>query len=208
MLKTTYRLNTPLTEWPSKMFYQGDLHAAAGNADHRFSMKANSHHDERLNSDPSLVRVEISHEGNKVKSDEEADETAAIIEELLLGGIAPGEIGVVTPFRAQAGRIRSLLRMKRFATFPEIHEITVDTVERFQGQEREVMIVSFVVSDVEFMDRLANFLTQPQRLNVAVTRARTKVILIHSTRMKNWLEVRSPSDENAALVLSLFQQTL
>ncbi|MEO8614510.1 MAG: AAA domain-containing protein [Luteolibacter sp.] len=205
MLKTTYRLNFPLTEWPSENFYHGELRAAPGNAEHRFAIKANSNNDPRLGPEPSLVRVEIPHEGNKVKSDEEATEAADLIEKLLLGGTAPGEIGIVVPFRAQAARIRSLLRMERFAEYPDLHELTVDTVERFQGQEREVMIVSFVVSDDAFMDRLAGFLTQPQRLNVAITRAKTKIILIHSTRFRKWLETHSQANENAALALSLIQ---
>lgn len=65
------------------------------------------------------------------------------------------------------------------------------------------MIVSFVVSDENFMDRLGAFLTYPQRLNVAVTRARTKVVLIHSKRFHRWLERNSGHDEHAAVALSL-----
>jgi DNA replication ATP-dependent helicase Dna2 len=150
-----------------------------------------------------MVRVEIEHEGNRVSSPEEADETAALIEEMLEGGLSPAEIGVVVPFRAQAARVRNLLRLKRFAKWPDIGKLAVDTVERFQGQEREAMIVSFVVSDEDFMDRLGGFLTYPQRLNVAVTRARTKVVLIHSRRFHRWLDRNATHDENAAVALSL-----
>jgi DNA replication ATP-dependent helicase Dna2 len=128
---------------------------------------------------------------------------AALIEEMLEGGIPPGEIGVVVPFRAQAARVRNLLRFERFTKWPEIGKLTVDTVERFQGQEREAMIVSFVVSDDAFMDRLNNFLTYPQRLNVAVTRARTKVVLVHSVRFRKWLERNAAHGEDAATALSL-----
>jgi len=76
-------------------------------------------------------------------------------------------------------------------------------VERFQGQEREVMIVSFAVSDEAFMGRVGRFLTYPQRLNVAVTRAKTKVVLIHSKCFKNWLVRNAAHDEQAAVALSL-----
>ncbi len=152
-----------------------------------------------------MVRVEIDHQGNRVSAPEEADEISALIEGMLQGGMAPGKIGVVVPFRAQAARVRNLLRFERFADWPEIGSLTVDTVERFQGQEREVMIVSFVVSDDAFMDRLHWFLTYPQRLNVAVTRARTKVVLVHSRRFLNWLERNAAHDENAAVALSLFE---
>lgn len=203
MLKTTYRMNEPLTRWPSENFYQGELIAARANAGHRFHLKSEPKRPGILGPEPSMVRLEIDHEGNKVSSDEEACEVVALIEEMLEGGLSAGKIGVVLPFRAQAARVRNLLRFKRFANRPDIGDLTVDTVERFQGQEREVMIVSFVVSDDTFMDRLGAFLTYPQRLNVAVTRSRTKVVLVHSRRFRQWLEKNSAHDEKAALALSL-----
>jgi DNA replication ATP-dependent helicase Dna2 len=206
MLKTTYRMNEPLTRWPSETFYHGELAAAAANAGHRFRLKSPPTRDALLGPEPSMVRVEIDHEGRKSSSPEEADETAALIEEMLEGGLSPAEIGVVVPFRAQAARVRKLLRFERFQKWPDIGDITVDTVERFQGQEREAMIVSFVVSEENFMERLAGFITYPQRLNVAVSRAKTKVVLIHSKRFRVWLKRFSAQDENAAVALSLLEE--
>lgn len=204
MLKTTYRLNAPLTQWPSESFYGGDLESASSISGHRFAMKGDAA-DELLEREPSMVRRELEHDGNRSSSAEEADETAALIMAILEGGIPAGEIGVVVPFRAQAARVRKLLRFKRFDCYPGSRGIAVDTVERFQGQEREVMIVSFAVSDRDFMDRLGDFLVMPQRLNVAVTRARTKVILLHSRAFREWLERREAQDEKAALALSLLR---
>lgn len=205
MLKTTYRLNESLTRWPSENFYHGELVAARANAAHRFHLKSPPAREALLGPEPSMVCVEMDHEGNRVSSPEEADETAALIEEMLEGGLSPAEIGVVVPFRAQAARVRNLLRFERFAKWPEIGKLAVDTVERFQGQEREAMIVSFVVSDEDFINRLGSFLTYPQRLNVAVTRARTKVVLIHSLQFRQWLVRNAMHDENAALALSLLE---
>ncbi len=205
MLKTTYRMNEPLTHWPSENFYHGELVAAPTNAVHRFHLKSSPGRVALLGPEPAMVRVEIDHEGNRVSSPEEAEETVALIEEMLEGGLALAEIGVVVPFRAQAARVRNLLRFERFSRWPDIGKLSVDTVERFQGQEREAMIVSFVVSDEDFMDRLASFLTYPQRLNVAVTRARTKVVIIHSKRFYQWLEKNAAHDENAAVALSLLE---
>ncbi len=205
MLKTTYRMNEPLARWPSENFYQGELVAARSNAGHRFRLKSDPARKWLLGPEPAMVRVELEHEGNRAYSDEEADETAALIEEMLAGGLPPSEIGVVVPFRAQAARVRELLKFERFADWPEIGKITVDTVERFQGQEREAMIVSLVVSDGDFMNRLAGFLTYPQRLNVAVTRARTKVVIIHSKKFREWCAANSVHDEYAAVALSLLE---
>ncbi|MCP5532168.1 MAG: AAA family ATPase [Akkermansiaceae bacterium] len=204
MLATTYRMNDPLTRWPSEMFYQRRLTAHRTNAGHRFALKS-TRPTGLLGPEPSMVSVPVDHEGNRVVSDEEANETAALVEAMLDGGLAPREIGVVVPFRAQAARIRGLLRFHRFAERPDIGDLTVDTVERFQGQEREAMIVSFVASDDGFLDRVGRFLTYPQRLNVAVTRARTKVLLVHSPRFRAWLERNAPHDERAAVALSLLE---
>lgn len=205
MLKTTYRLNDPLTRWPSENFYHRELVAARANSGHRFHLKSAPARPGLLGPEPSMVRVEIEHEGRKVSSPEEAEETAALIGEMLAGGLSPAGIGVVVPFRAQAARVRNLLRFERFAKWPDIGLLAVDTVERFQGQEREAMIVSFVVSDGDFMERLAAFLIDPQRLNVAVTRARTKVVLVHSQRFHRWLVANAAHDENAAVALSLLE---
>lgn len=204
MLRTTYRMNTPLCQWPSENFYQGNLVADRRLAGHRFTLKKEGPSPQGLGPEPSLVRIALTHIGNRASSTEEADEVAALIGGMLDGGLAPGEIGVVVPFRAHAARIRKLLRFPRFADLPGIADLAVDTVERFQGQEREAVIVSFAVSDNAFMDRLGSFLTYPQRLNVAVTRARTKVILVHSEALHRWLERQAPHDERSALALSLF----
>ena len=203
MLETTYRMNEPLVRWPSENFYQGRLKAHRRNAAHRFRLNSEPGMPHLLGPEPAMVPVIVNHEGNRAYSDEEADEIAALIEEMLDGGLAPEEIGVVVPFRAQAARIRSLLRFKRFANLPEIRNLTVDTVDRFQGQEREAMIVSFVASDEGFLNRIGGFLIYPQRLNVAVTRARAKVLLVHSPRFRKWLESNARFDERAALALSL-----
>lgn len=205
MLETTYRMNQPLVRWPSENFYQGRLKAHRNNAGHRFQLKSAPARLRLLGPEPAMVSVSVNHEGCRAHSDAEADEVAALIGEMLDGGLLPEDIGVVVPFRAQAARIRSLLRFERFATLPEIAKLTVDTVERFQGQEREVMIASFVVSDDAFMDRIGSFLTYPQRLNVAVTRARTKVLLVHSPRFRKWLETNARFDERAATALSLLE---
>lgn len=204
LLATTYRMNGPLTRWPSETFYQGRLAAHRTNAGHRFALKSTTD-PHLLGPEPSMISVSVEHEGNRVVSNEEADQTAALVEAMLDGGLAPREIGVVVPFRAQAARIRGLLRFDRFAERPDIGDLTVDTVERFQGQEREAMIVSFVASDDMFLDRVGRFLTYPQRLNVAVTRARTKVLLVHSPRFRAWLERNAPHDERAAIALSLLE---
>jgi DNA replication ATP-dependent helicase Dna2 len=201
MLRMTYRMNNQLVFWPSENFYGGDLVASGQSTARRFSMELSSD-DPLLGREPSLVRWELDHNGCGCHSDDEVEAAKALIWEMLSGGLMPEEIGVVVPFRAQAARIRRGLRFDRFKRFPGLLEgLAVDTVERFQGQERKAMIVSFCSSDPLFMESLRDFLIFPQRLNVAVTRAKTKVILLHSTEFRLWLEKQAGPDEPVALSL-------
>jgi DNA replication ATP-dependent helicase Dna2 len=202
LLRETYRLNDHLTIWPSENFYHGELESAPAVASHRFTTKTPSNNP-FLRSEPSFLRLEIEHHDRKAVSNEETDAVIHLIEDCLKSGVPPQEIGVVVPFRAQAANIRRNLLFDRFQKHPNISDIAIDTVERFQGQEREIMLISLTVSDHDFISILADFLTNPQRLNVAVTRARTKTILIHSKALRHWLEAQAPINENAALTLSL-----
>lgn len=79
-------------------------------------------------------------------------------------------VGVVTPHNAQRGWLET--------TLPD--SVTTDTVEKYQGGERDVMIVSATVSDPEFARREDAFILDPRRLLVAVSRARIKTIVLCS----------------------------
>lgn len=87
-------------------------------------------------------------------------------------------VGIVTPHKAQ----RSLILTELTALFPgvsrDIIAEAVDTVERFQGGERHTIIVSFGVGDVEIIQGEEDFLLQLERINVSVSRAMVKCIVI------------------------------
>ena len=206
LLNTTYRLNDRLTEWPSKTFYDGELQPSPEAASRRLILSPN-HTEWDFILDPSrpTVFVDLAHRNTTVRSLLEAEKVVDLVSALLEHHIPPEEIGVVVPYRAQSRLIRSLLR-RNLPVSDWWKKIVADTVERMQGQEREVVLVSLTTSSMNFAVQVADFLLQPQRLNVAVTRPRTKLILLGSQHLlKN-----PPPDEKLAesfqLLRSLVEQ--
>jgi hypothetical protein len=121
----------------------------------------------------ALVVVEHDETGSQQSNEFEATLVAEIarvaFEKLKLD--AKHGIGVVVPHRAQ----KSLLQ----ARVPELAG-SIDTVERFQGGERDLIIVSATVSDREFARAESSFLLEPRRLTVAVSRPRRKLVVVAS----------------------------
>jgi DNA replication ATP-dependent helicase Dna2 len=183
MLNVTYRLNDVLAEWPSRTFYRSELKPSKEAAIRRLKLSPNhSRWDFILDPQYPAVFLDLCHRNTTVRSRMEAETTVELILALLDHDIPPEEIGVVVPYRAQSRLIRSLLR-RQIRDEGIIGRLAVDTVERMQGQEREVVLVSLTTSSPAFALRMAGFLFQPQRLNVSVTRLRTKLILIGSRQM-------------------------
>ncbi len=84
------------------------------------------------------------------------------------------DIGIISPYRAQVQYLRRLLKQER-ELHPLLSAITVNTVDAFQGQERDIIIVSLVRAN-EQGD--IGFLRDLRRMNVAITRARSKLIIL------------------------------
>ncbi|MBT3322915.1 MAG: AAA family ATPase [Anaerolineae bacterium] len=181
MLDTTYRLNDMLTAWPSETFYDGLLLSNEETSSKRLKLSTTiaTLWDDVLEPERPAVFVDLCHRNTTVRSQTEADVVVSLIQALLKRGLSPDEIGVVVPYRAQSRLIRSLLR-RSLSDEKILRKLVVDTVERMQGQEREVIMVSFTTASPVFATQVADFLFQPQRLNVAVTRPRNKLILVGS----------------------------
>ena len=84
------------------------------------------------------------------------------------------DVGIISPYRAQVQYLRRLLMKKEFFK-PFRRQISINTVDGFQGQERDVIILSLVRSNDEGQ---IGFLRDLRRMNVAITRARMKVIIL------------------------------
>ena len=84
------------------------------------------------------------------------------------------DVGIISPYRAQVQYLKKLIKKYEFFK-PYRHLLSVNTVDGFQGQERDVIIVSLVRSN---NDGQIGFLRDLRRMNVAMTRARSKLIII------------------------------
>lgn len=86
--------------------------------------------------------------------------------------------GVVTPHNAQRGHLSSTLTDVEGTDYTKVTD--VDTVERFQGGEREMMIINATVSDPDYVATESDFLLDLNRLNVAMSRMKQKLVIIAS----------------------------
>lgn len=88
------------------------------------------------------------------------------------------DVGVISPYRAQVQLLRRMVRKAEFFK-PYRGCITVNTVDGFQGQERDIIVISLVRSND---DGQIGFLSDLRRMNVAITRARMKLIIVGSVQ--------------------------
>lgn len=124
---------------------------------------------------PVVIVEHAEHESLK-RNDTEIAIIAPVIEAATARlGLTPEDgIGIVVPHRAQRAALKQL--------FPHLASAgAIDTVERFQGGERDLIILSATASDPEFVLAEARFLLNPNRLNVAISRPRKKLIVVGST---------------------------
>jgi len=183
MLTDTYRLNAELAAWPSKSFYDGRLRPAGPNRERKLVLQDSPAQDPELEPfdavlrDPaSAVFIPTTDPTARSRNLQDAERVASLCAAAIAGGLAPHEIGVVTPFRAQGRTIRRALAER--LGWHTAQGIVADTVERMQGQERELVILSLATGNLRFLAAIAGFFFQPERLNVSVTRAMTKLVII------------------------------
>lgn len=115
--------------------------------------------------------------GKGAVNDEEARAVASLIEDLLVKRKYTGSVGVVTPFRGQANRIRDYLSKIEGLDIAG-SGLLVDTVHKFQGDERDMMIFSPTVSTGISPSALGFLNAQGNLFNVAITRARSKLVTV------------------------------
>ncbi|MCK5945025.1 MAG: AAA family ATPase, partial [Planctomycetes bacterium] len=179
LLDTTYRMNEGVCRVVSETFYDEQLHPAAAVASRRMPFVPGGRLDEVLDPQAPVVWLRLDHRQPGQRSTEEANAVADVVEDLVRRhGVPPSEIAVIAPFRAQVRLMRSAIQKKGLSG---IDDLTIETVERIQGQEREVVIVSLAAGDPAESKKRGAFHLSLNRLNVALSRARTKAVLVGSS---------------------------
>lgn len=169
-LHRQYRMHEDIAEFASQEFYDGKLeHGEANRAD-------------TIDGLTPLLGIDDS--GDEQQDDHsyynptEAQYVVAQVNRALQHGVAPSDIGVITGYSAQRDYIRSQIRTELDSEIGS--GVDIETIDKFQGGQREVIIVSFVRSNVS---NDSGFLESPRgdgrkRLNVALTRAKKRLVVI------------------------------
>lgn len=117
-------------------------------------------------------------------------------------------LGVVVPHRAQRAALQDTIPALTVRDETGLISITaVDTVERFQGGERTVVVVSATESDRDYLRSTGDFLLDPRRLNVALSRAKQKLILVASRSVFTLFSTDEETYANAQLWKNLLRRT-
>lgn len=172
-LKVQYRMHEAIMGFSSEEFYEGELEAHATVRGHR------------LCDLPGLISGPLTElpvhfidtagagfeelteaDGESRLNPQEAGLVRRKVEALLAAGLRPQDIAVIAPYAAQVRLLREGLR---------VPGLEIDSVDGFQGREKEAVVLSLVRSNQE---NEIGFLADVRRMNVALTRARRKVLVI------------------------------
>ena len=172
MLDVSFRMCEPICSFVSDLFYDGNLKSKIEGCGVLIKNK-----NALFDFSSPVIFHDIEDEGEQF-SNKEAEFIADTIAEFLSLEMSPKEIGVLSPFRAQAANIRRHIRKHPEINEEQAGQIVSDTIDKMQGQEREVIIFSFVAGNLDYMKEMAEFLYNPNKLNVAFSRAKYKLIIV------------------------------
>lgn len=172
-LTVQYRMNVSIMEFSSREFYDDSLVADASVAQHRLCDLPDVV-PTPITEDPLMfvdtaganLNEQLERDGESKLNPGEGKLVVQLTGELLDAGIRPDQIAIIAPYAAQVRWLRNQSGLK---------EIEIDTVDGFQGREKEVVLITMTRSN----DRgEIGFLADTRRTNVALTRARRKLIVI------------------------------
>jgi uncharacterized protein len=173
-LERTYRMHPAVCAPLSEIVYEGKLRADADNSKQLITIPK----PKLITQSHGILSVAVQHEGNTQSSEEEVLVVQRLIDELKTGtftnkdgqqnSITEADILVIAPYNMQV----NLLKEKLGST------LKIGTIDKFQGQEAPVVIISMSISDIEESPRGLDFVLDINRLNVAVSRAQALAIIV------------------------------
>ncbi len=178
-LRDHHRSHADIIGFSNDAFYEGYLRVATRYAQLKRPRQTQ----------PGIVWQDVSgsatrpREGGALNAEEARAVVHALVDLLLTRGYA-GTVGVVTPFRAQAQLLQSMLQSRpQLQAVAARAELLVDTVHKFQGDERDVMFFSPVVSSGISASALSFLRSNGNLFNVAITRARGLLHVVGDRRV-------------------------
>jgi DNA replication ATP-dependent helicase Dna2 len=166
LLDRQYRMSQRIQAFPSREFYDGQLRPAtpevASQLIDDLPGVSSASLPSQLRGGVSFVDPDGRQTGNT--NPVEAERVTEVVEAYLDAGVPPGDVGVIAPFRAQVAEIRRRVPA----------DVAVDTVDRFQGSSKEVIVVSFVATGSLDGPIFEDY----RRVNVALTRAKKALVLV------------------------------
>jgi hypothetical protein len=215
-LAAQYRMNAPISALISDLFYDGALYPGAPSvANARLSdfLGAAGGERHRFWDDTPVVFFDTSRDPaardtvRQWRADESRDNPreAALVADLLVGLFRQtpregwprlaGEIGIISAYRKQNNRLRAEI-VAREPALAGLPALRIDTVDRFQGGERQIIVVSLVNSNDA--GTIGTLHADARRLNVALSRAKTKLIVVGDR--DTFTKPGRPEEENAKVL--------
>ena len=188
-LQVQYRMHPALSDFPSNMFYEGSLQNGVTEADRQLlSMPGFTGKEDFPWPVPNKPMFfysisgmeEISASGTSYLNRTEASYVEKVVTHLLRMGVTPAQIGVITPYDGQKKYVSEYMRRSGALASALYEAIEVASVDAFQGREKDFILVSCVRSSET---QGIGFLSDPRRLNVALTRARLGIIFLGNPRV-------------------------
>jgi predicted RecB family nuclease len=174
----TRRMHPLVCEYISEMFYEGKLHSFPGLENQLIDGHP-------VINGAGLWYAPVNHTGNQNSSNEEVRRVSEIVNSLINGNVTwtdaelkkrplqLEDILIIAPYNAQVALLRSSLPV----------QVQVGTVDKFQGKQAPIVIYSMASSSTEDAPRGMDFLYNGNRLNVAISRAKTATIIVASPKL-------------------------
>lgn len=197
-LEETWRMSPPICNFVSDLVYESRLRPNARTADHKLEIKGTK---SGYIPPSGILFLEVDHDGNSSRSEEEADRIEKLIDDLrhirvpeIEGGYrpfknSPEDLIVIAPYNAQVELIRSKLPGTK-----------VGSVDLFQGQEAWISVLSMCASGEDGLQRGLDFILSKNRMNVGLSRAKAVAVVVGSPRL---LDIR-PSKISTIPLLNFY----